>query len=65
MQQSVTVSRNAKNEDDFKPTLSPSGPMAHQFDCFHGNEPIAQIMIQLIGCRINARRTQVDLMRTH
>jgi hypothetical protein len=54
MQQSVAVSRNAE-DDDFM-----LNPVAHQFDCVHENEPVAQIMIQLIGYRIEARRTQID-----
>ena len=29
------------------------GPMAHQFDSVCGNEPTPQIMIQLIGCRVD------------
>jgi hypothetical protein len=64
MQQLVMVSRNT--DDDFKPVLAPSEPMAHQFDCVHGNEPMPQIMIQLIGCHIETRcAPQMVRGRTH
>jgi hypothetical protein len=33
------------------------GPMAHQFDSVCGNEPTPQIMVQLIGCRVDMPAT--------
>ena len=61
MQKSVIVSRNDHFPDEGSSgavTVTPSArgnPMAHQFDCVHGNEPMPQIMIQLIGCHIETR----------
>jgi len=63
--QKFMVSRNNQlaDEGSSEPVeKSPSGGsdlMAHQFDCIHGNEPMLQIMIQLIGCRLetNAAKT--------
>ena len=49
MQRPVMVSRK---DDAFKPVLA----LAHQFDCVHGNDPMPQIMIRLIGCHIETRR---------
>ena len=61
MQKFVMVSRNSDLADDAASgpvvvTQSGRGPMAHQFDSFCGNEPTPQIMIQLIGCRIETER---------
>ena len=57
MQQFIMASRNSNLADGAasRPlvgTLSGRGPMALQFDAVCGNEPTPQIMIQLIGCRI-------------
>ena len=61
MQKFVMVSRNSDLADDAASgpvvvTQSGRGPMAHQLDSFCGNEPTPQIMIQLIGCRIETAR---------
>jgi len=60
MQKFVMVSRNSELPDEGSSgpvTLSGRGdPIAHQFDCVHGNEPTPQIMIQLIGCQIEIAR---------
>ena len=60
----AVVSRNVYRADDDRPEhvdAVPSGrcPMAHQFDSVCGNGPTPQIMIQLIGCRIEPS-PQVD-----
>ena len=60
----VMVSRNRGHADEIvsrhnvivPPT---TGPMTHQFDLFGGNEPTPQIMLQLIGCRIEIIQPQV------
>ena len=38
------------------PIPNEQASMAHQFDSVCGNEPTPQIMIQLIGCRIETAR---------
>lgn len=66
MQKFVMVSRNSQLSDEGSSgpvvvTLSVRGDaMAHQFDCVHGNEPMPQIMIQLIGCHVETRSAQMD-----
>ena len=72
MQKFVMVSRNSQvtDEDSFRAAVvTPSAcgdPMAHQFDCVHGNEPLPQIIIQLIGCHIETRcAPQAVRGRTH
>ena len=57
MKKLVMVSRNRDRADEIvsrhNVVVPPTpGPMAHQFDLFAGNEPTPQIMLQLIGCRI-------------
>jgi hypothetical protein len=56
MQKSVMVSRNSDLEGDADSMPSGRGPMMHQFDSVFGNQPTPQIMIQLIGCRIETAR---------
>ena len=70
--QKLMVSRNTKltDEGSSEPiAISPSArgdTMAHQFDCVHGNEPMPQIMIQLIGCHVETPDTpQTVRERTH
>jgi hypothetical protein len=61
MQKFAMVSRNSYLADDAASGLvivTPSGrgPMVHQLDSICGNQPTPQIMIQLIGCRIDTAR---------
>jgi hypothetical protein len=56
MQKSVMVSRNSDVEGDAVSMPSGRGPMVHQFDSVCRNQPTPQIMIQLIGCRIETAR---------
>ncbi len=65
MQKPVMVSRNCDLADD---AASGSGvvinlgrgPMAHQRHSTFGNDPTPQIMIQLIGCRIETAHPHGD-----
>jgi hypothetical protein len=71
MQKFVMVSQNSQLTDEGSSgavVVRPSAhgdPMAHQFDCVHGNEPMPQIMIQLIGCHIETRVPRTVRGRTH
>ena len=72
MQKFVMVSQNRQFTDEGSSgeivvtPSAPGNPMAHQFDCVHGNEPMPQIMIQLIGCHIETRcAPQMVRGRTH
>jgi hypothetical protein len=56
MKKSVMVSRNS-DEGDAASMPTGRGPMAHRFDSVCRNQPTPQIMIQLIGCRIETART--------
>lgn len=58
MQKFVMASRNSKftNEGSSATLSGRSDPIAHQFDCVHGNEPTPQTVIQLIGCQIEIVR---------
>jgi hypothetical protein len=65
MQQSVMVSPKA-DDDAYEPALALDHPMAHQSECVHGNEPIPQIMIQLVGCHIEMHgAAQMGKVRAH
>jgi hypothetical protein len=63
--QKLMVSRNSQFADEGSsgPVVATrfvrDDPMAHQFDCVHGNEPMPQIMIQLIGRRIETSAVRV------
>jgi hypothetical protein len=57
MQKLAMVSRNSDPADDAASgsvvaIQSGRRPMAHQLNSVFGNEPTPQIMIQLIGCRM-------------
>jgi hypothetical protein len=58
MRKFVMASRNSRltNEGSSATLSGRSDPTAHQSECVHGNEPTPQTMIQLIGCRIEAKR---------
>ena len=65
MQKSVMVSRNSDLADDASSgsagvVQSGRGPMAHQLNSVFGNEPTPQIMIQLIGCRMETDHPHGD-----
>ena len=65
MQKFVMVSPNSDLADDAASgsvVVIQSGrrPMAHQLNSVFGNEPTPQIMIQLIGCRIETARPHGD-----
>ena len=54
MQKVATIPQNSKLADD-APSAAVQGwvPMAHQLDSVCGSEPTPQLMIQLIGCRVD------------
>jgi hypothetical protein len=59
MQKFVMVSRNRElpdEESSGQVTPGRGDPIAHQFDCVHGNEPLPQTMVQLIGCQMEIAR---------
>jgi hypothetical protein len=65
MRKFVMVSRNSNLADDAtsgSTVVIQSGrrPMAHQLNSVFGNEPTPQIMIQLIGCRIETAHPHED-----
>jgi hypothetical protein len=65
MQKFVMVSRNSDLAVDAASgsvvvIQSGRGPMTHQLDSVFGNEPTPQIMIQLIGCRVETARPNGD-----
>lgn len=65
MQKSVMVSRNSDLADDAASgsavVIQPGRrPMVHQLNSVFGNEPTPQIMIQLIGCRIETAHPHGD-----
>jgi hypothetical protein len=65
MQKFAMVSRNSDPADDAASgsvVVIQSGrrPMAHQLNSVFGNEPTPQIMIQLIGCRIETAHPHGD-----
>jgi hypothetical protein len=65
MQKFVMVSRNSDLAVDAASgsvvvIQSGRGQMTHQLDSVFGNEPTPQIMIQLIGCRVETAHPNGD-----
>lgn len=64
MQKFAMVSRNSDLAEDAASgsvvVIQSGRPMAHQLNSVFGNEPTPQIMIQLIGCRIQTAHPHGD-----